>query len=876
MDNYAVANRMLEWVERPLQICLMIFSLVFLTWNTFVFAQDPPPAGSVIGNQATATYTDEGGTSRTVTSNLVQTVVQQVAGMNLVPDLTKTASPGGQVVFPHTLTNTGNGTDRYALTFQEDGSSIFSFTDVTFYTDANRDGIPDNSTAITQTTDLSSGASFSFVVIGVLPVAVTQGDENIIIITATSNFDAAVNDQVTDVTTVSGNAVINLTKNMSADRGDPGSGPHRITFTYTNAGNSTATDISITDALPNGIIYVLNSARWSESGSIVLSDDDNTDVQGTAPNTIVYDFGVTAPGQLTAQISQVEPGQSGTLTFEVTIENPFPAGALTNIAIFSYNDGTGSVGPFESNQVPFDVNQVAVVSAVGDTIVATSQGGTLYFENIVTNNGNAVDVFNVTFGNSTFPAGTSTVLLNSDGLTPLLDSNGDGIPDTGPLAPGNSDTVIVQIILPGLTNGGPYELEKKITSVYDPTVSVIVNDVLQGISPNTVDLTNNSSGAGSPGEGPGPELNPVTTLEVDPGAIGRFSLFISNTSSVTDNYDLSVTIDPTLNTISLPANWNVIFRDTSEAVITNTGNVAAGNSIEVYADVVIPQGAEALIAPGQSLFFQIISQSTGAQDSKHDAVVINTLRQLNLVPNHTGQVFPGGTVVYPHTLTNNGNVRENTLGSTTLTFNTMNSLTGWNTQLYLDSNGDGVLDAGDQLLLSATDLGALDPGEQIVILVKVTSPASAVLSEVNATDISVVVSGLVNGTPPPSVSSVRDVTTVILGNVSLEKTQAIDTNCDGIADTPYVSTTLNADPGQCVLYRVVMTNLGLNNVTNVIVSDAIPSYTTFFNGGFGVSTDRGSVISQPADGGRGTVVVNVGTLVPGQSATVDFSVKIDE
>ncbi|HVE88937.1 MAG TPA: hypothetical protein VNA44_04490, partial [Burkholderiaceae bacterium] len=33
----------------------------------------PPPANSVIGNQATATYQDSGGTSRTATSNLVQT-----------------------------------------------------------------------------------------------------------------------------------------------------------------------------------------------------------------------------------------------------------------------------------------------------------------------------------------------------------------------------------------------------------------------------------------------------------------------------------------------------------------------------------------------------------------------------------------------------------------------------------------------------------------------------------------------------------------------------------------------------------------------------------------------------------------------------------
>ncbi|HQY47304.1 MAG TPA: hypothetical protein PLE38_10150, partial [Usitatibacteraceae bacterium] len=36
-------------------------------------AHAAPAAGAVIGNQATATYTDAGGTPRTATSNLVQT-----------------------------------------------------------------------------------------------------------------------------------------------------------------------------------------------------------------------------------------------------------------------------------------------------------------------------------------------------------------------------------------------------------------------------------------------------------------------------------------------------------------------------------------------------------------------------------------------------------------------------------------------------------------------------------------------------------------------------------------------------------------------------------------------------------------------------------
>ena len=42
-----------------------------------------PEAGSVIGNQAVATYTNSAGDTITVTSNTVETVVQQVAGVTL-------------------------------------------------------------------------------------------------------------------------------------------------------------------------------------------------------------------------------------------------------------------------------------------------------------------------------------------------------------------------------------------------------------------------------------------------------------------------------------------------------------------------------------------------------------------------------------------------------------------------------------------------------------------------------------------------------------------------------------------------------------------------------------------------------------------------
>src|SRR3954447_22879893 len=97
-----------------------------------------PPANTSIGNQASATYTDASNTQRTATSNTVVTIVQQVASFTLTTDgQTKPAAPGGQVVFPHALTNTGNGTDSFTLSAANNAGGNFNLSNLALYADAN-------------------------------------------------------------------------------------------------------------------------------------------------------------------------------------------------------------------------------------------------------------------------------------------------------------------------------------------------------------------------------------------------------------------------------------------------------------------------------------------------------------------------------------------------------------------------------------------------------------------------------------------------------------------------------------------------------------------------------------------------------------------
>ena len=122
----------------------------------------PPPAGTSISNQASATYSDGSGVARTVTSNLVQTTVTQVYSLDLAAPGAQTATPGSVVYYPHTVTNTGNGSDTFNLATSQTSSP--ALTNIEIYAD-NGSGAPTGS-PITSSGVLAAGASFKFIVRG--------------------------------------------------------------------------------------------------------------------------------------------------------------------------------------------------------------------------------------------------------------------------------------------------------------------------------------------------------------------------------------------------------------------------------------------------------------------------------------------------------------------------------------------------------------------------------------------------------------------------------------------------------------------------------------------------------------------------------------
>lgn len=913
----------------------------------------PPPANSVIGNQATAVYTDATNNQRTVTSNLVQTTVQQVFSHTLTADNTKVVSPGGAVYFPHTLTNTGNGTDSYALSHFQLTTDTFNLTNVAIYADANGDGQPDNFTDISSSGPVAAGQQFKFVVAGQVPATQVGSDTAQVRVGAVGNAADPNNYAASatppsgqeqgslDTAVVSTGAVVNVTKAYSVSTG-PANNQLTVTLTYTNSGQAAANNLVISDVI--GLPSTVNGVAGDTSEMAYVSG--TTKVNGvaktdaTGDDEVAFDNGTK---KLTVTLGSVAAGSSGTVTFTVNVVNAtLGAEKTTNVAGYLW---TGQNPELATNAATYKVSTSGVASiAIGDsnatgtsnTLVSARnnksgagagtdadgnpasnpvggsdngillqnvpQGGSPVFDLIASNIGGAVDRMNLAVTSTgNYPAGTSFTFVTQDGV-PLTDSNGDGIPDTGSIAQGLAVEVFVRVQLPpGAAPTTNWTATVTATSVNNSGISDTTTIIVDAATfkSRSVDLTNTSTTGPGVGQFSGDNLAaPSVTAAGNPGQTVSFNLWVANKGTTGDNYDLAAFGSYAVNasgadtSSALPSGWLVKFVATGNgsggascpaagATVSNTGNVAGGGACEFNAVVTIPAGQPAgnvdVFFGSRSPAFAIDGGTLTTKsdyDVIRDQVTVNQVAALTLTPNGTSQIYPGGSVDFPHQLCNVGNVAVTAAGTTITSAHS--SSAGFTNVLYVDTNGNGTLDTGEPLYTAAD--GVVAPGSCKALINRVYAPSGVTAGASDTTTLSASANG---GALTATATDTVTVVTTTLSLVKKQKTVLCD-GASGGSNPTYTNQdiTTQQKPGACLRYQITATNVGSSALTALSISDTTPAFTTLtVASGCAPATSgttAGTLSGISTEGATGTIKSSLASLAPGATSVIEYCVKIDQ
>jgi uncharacterized repeat protein (TIGR01451 family) len=271
------------------------------------------PAGTQISNTASATYNDGTGT-KTATSNTVVTTVQQVASVTMPAGTTKTGAASTQVVFAHSVTNTGNGADTFALTAAQSGA--FTMANVQFFADADGNGVADNATPLTSTGSIAAGGTFKFVAVATLPAGAANGTSNSLAVTATSGFNTAVKATSTDTTNVGSGSTMDITANASGLGAGAGAEANAVVTNTVAPGVSTRFTLNLNNG--GGIADTFNLAASTDgtfgtttlpSGwTVVFRDSTGAVITSATVNanstTVVY-ADVTPPAGATAGTTDI-------------------------------------------------------------------------------------------------------------------------------------------------------------------------------------------------------------------------------------------------------------------------------------------------------------------------------------------------------------------------------------------------------------------------------------------------------------------------------------------------------------------------------------------------------------------------------------------
>ncbi len=572
------------------------------------------------------------------------------------------------------------------------------------------------------------------------------------------------------------------------------------------------------------------------------------------------------------------------ITFPLATVGAIPAPAsLPNQAQWGYTDGTNKIpaaitGASDICNDPVTGNGCLVVTANYtlnqnfSATLATTNSGTynppanyanpiakgvagqiVYYKETVTNTGNGNDTIQLSTSNTSFPAGTTFTYYDAGAgpggtgaaLTATSGSNGSANAtfNSPILAPAATYIYIVAVQLPAnYTSASAIAFNAQAKPNTGSGTLVTATDTLNAVVLPVDLLSGLTAGTQAAAAGTGFQVAGVSAPGINPGASYAYELWIQNNQAAADNFNVvgsstsSFSSTDTLTAglgvtyyqmnvgqtnCSTPASNSVLLSAPAQATSVPVYTSGTPNATLVCAVVAVTNG---FAAGSQPVYFQATSSTnSNVKDNLLDTLVVNAYYHVT-VNSVAGNVNPGASVIYANTITNDGNQPIVTLSFAS---GFVSDLAGgapaggiFTSTLYKDN-------PPVTQITTSTTYSALAVGGTVTIYTQVNA---ALADQVGQNDTTTITVTYTTGGPTQTAVGV-DTTNVVsaINNVTITKTQALDATCAGTPGA-FVSTALQATPGQCIAYRVAFSNNTGATVKNISVADQLNSYLTYCDG----------------------------------------------
>lgn len=708
------------------------------------------------------------------------------------------------------------------------------------------------------------------------------------------------NDAEVEVIEANLDVVQTITAGMAgSDAGDTISYQTVITNTDTDG---TAYRVNWQDIMPANLLGGPDGTGSGASfANINLSNPSNLAVlTGSATPLAVGDLSTsttsTTDDTLAAALFDLPPTASVTITYDLVVSNDANAGdVLTNTTSASYNslqDGTGRDGSEASSDDDNDADlnnynesDSSMVTLAND-IAIQSDLNVIHSDNDFAIGETVsidlrVDVIEGEIGN--------VVVVNvlPDGLvfeSSSIDANAN-ISFSGSATPTESPTGTITFDLDSVTNTSDGD---GTNDFFTLTIVARVDDVAGNIAGATL---NNSASVSSDADSSGPvildldvvEPNLVATLTTDKttvtlGDTVTLTVDVDHVSSGADAFDTGLELvipaglsfvegsfmgqgtlddaDPTLLLVDLATialvDGNKQF--SIELTVDNEANI--GDSLQVDLTNGIYSSLNGVSADEREYSFTA-SASVVSDDASFIAAQQTAILLIDV--NGNGFADPGDTIEYVIDITNNGGTATGVTFSESIPTNTTYVPASASTDTGTISDSDGI----------SGDIGTLSNGQTAQISFQVTVDAGTPSGyEIRA-------QGTVDSdlTIPEPTDADADDTNGDQANVTLvgEPTAAVDELY--VQQTYQVKNDADADgaisPDDTLTIRYTISNTGTSDLTNVNVSELLPSGLTYVSGSAAISGGHSVTFN------AGQVDGDIASLLTSETVVLTLDVTVD-